>query len=144
MDQRSQCVIGSRLLIAPPWRSSRLLGNPTGYPPPIYSPVDESGRIWLAYLLLLSRVPLDRNWHHLTHSVFRAPSSLLDLDASFDFLPRANYHREARVSRPRLGKSLIAIEALRKGASLLFKFCIATRNCAYCCFYRFSLVSSTL
>ncbi|KUM61396.1 hypothetical protein ACN42_g5713 [Penicillium freii] len=56
------------------------------------------------------------------------PSSLLDLDASVDFLPRANYHREASVSRPHLGKSLIAIEAMRKGASLLFKFCIANKE----------------
>lgn len=46
--------------------------------------------------------------------MFRAPSSL---DASVDFLPRANCHREARVSQPRLGKSLTAIEAIRQGAS---------------------------
>lgn len=31
--------------------------------------VDESARIWLAFILLLLRVPIDRSWQHLTPSV---------------------------------------------------------------------------
>lgn len=60
--------------------------------------------------------------------IFRAPSSLLSLDTSVDFLPEANYRREARVSRSYLRKLLTAIEVIRKGASLLFKFYIANKE----------------
>ena len=55
------------------------LGNPTGCPADI-RPCRRSGQIWFACLLLLSRVPLDRNWRNMLWDDLSGQLIVIDLE----------------------------------------------------------------